>query len=294
LAQGAAESAGRLSPAAAAETGLNEGTLVITGTGDSAAEALSVGVLKPGSMMIQFGSTVFIYCCVDRRLRDDRLRGNLFVVPGTYSIAGSTNTAGTLTTWFKDNLFDLRQEAETTGQNEYDLMLRGLEDISPGSGGLVTLPYFAGERSPLNNPAARGCVFGLTLKHTRTHLYRSALEGIGFSIAQMLDIITEQGFPVEHIMIAGGGVKNTPWMQIVADILNRPLKKPRVSVGASYGDALLAAMGAGVFSSFGEMEKLISPGRVFTPDIVRHEQYKPYRRIFDELYVRTKDLMGDL
>jgi xylulokinase len=132
------------------------------------------------------------------------------------------------------------------------------------------------------------------LYHRKAHLYRSALEGICFSIAQMLDIISGQGFPLERIMIAGGGTKNPVWMQMAADILNQPLRMTAVNLGACYGDALLAALGSGVFSGFEELEQVLSPGRVFMPNSLTHKQYKPYRQIFDQLYPQTKELMHRL
>ena len=110
------------------------------------------------------------------------------------SIAAGTNNAGTLQNWYRDTLFsDCLQAEETEAGSSFAQMMEGIEEIEPGSEGLVTLPYFAGERTPINDPAARGMVFGLTLNHTRKHLYRSALEGIVFSILQHIEIFREKG-----------------------------------------------------------------------------------------------------
>ena len=113
-AQTVTDPAGYVTAQAAEETGLAQGTLVITGTGDSCAEAISAGVIKNGSMMLQFGSTLYIYCCTDHLIEDDRIRGTTFTIPGTYTIAAGTNTAGTLTKWYRDNIFPdlLRIEEE--------------------------------------------------------------------------------------------------------------------------------------------------------------------------------------
>lgn len=293
--RGTMDVVGTVTKKAATETGLAEGTPVLTGTDDAGAEAISTGVFQPGDLMIMFGSTVYIIYCSDRLVVDDRLWHDEFIIPGTYSVSAGTNTAGTLTRWFRDNLyFDALELQEQTGRNAYETMLDGLDDVPPGSGGLVTLPYFAGERTPINDPRARGVIFGLTLQHTRSHLYKSALEGVGYSIGQHLDILREHNLPVRKLMVVGGGAKNPNWMQIIADITNHQLQTARVGIGAAYGDALLAAVGIGHCPSFETLEAKIKPAKVFQPDPERHHLYKPYRSLFDRLYLSTRDLMHEL
>ena len=169
--------------------------------------------------MVQFGSSLFFYCCADRLIQDERVRGNPFLIPETYSVAAGTNNGGTLQKWYLEQLFsECLEKEKTAGLNAYEEMMKGISEIAPGSDGLITLPYFAGERTPLNDPDARGMIVGLSLSHTKRHLYRSALEGIGYSVAQHIDIFRENGLPVKRIAAAGGGTKNAVWMQMVADI----------------------------------------------------------------------------
>lgn len=287
--------AGTVTARAAAETGLAEGTPVIVGTGDSTAEAISTGVFKPGNMMVQFGSSIFMYLCADRPFTDPRMRGNTFTVPGTYSVAAGTNNAGVLQKWCRDNLFpDLLTEEKNGGPNAYDAMLAEADAAGPGAGGLVTLPYFAGERTPINDPEARGMFFGMRLEHTRGHMYRSILEGIGFSIAQHIDILREHGMGPKRIMVVGGGVMNRSWMRMVADIVGAPLHIAQVTIGASYGDALMSAIGIGHIDGFNGLDYIIRFGAPLEPDAKRHEQYKPYRKIFDALYRENKEWMHSL
>jgi xylulokinase len=276
---------GVVTAAAAAETGLAEGTPVITGTGDSTAEAISIGVLAPDDMMVQFGSSLFYYCCTDHMVKDDRVRGNTFTIPGTYSVAGGTNNAGTLQKWYRDLYFpDLLEEERQGGRNAYAAMMDGMDSISPGSEGLITIPYFAGERTPVNDPDARGMVIGLTNKHTRTHLYRSCLESIAFSVAQHVQIFRDNGLNPQKIMAAGGGTKNLLWMQMVADICGLPVHIARETEGASYGDALMAAIGCGYYKDFKSLKKVIKVSQVLTPDWEKHKAYQPYYHLFEELY----------
>lgn len=284
--------AGYVTEKAAAETGLSEGTPVIVGTDDAGAEAISTGVLQAGDMMLMFGSSLYMILCTDRLVNDNRIWREEFIIPNTYDISAGTNAAGTITRWYRDNLFEdcLKSEIET-GLNAYELMMEGVGEIPAGSEGLITLPYFAGERTPINDPFARGIIFGLTLKHTKKHLYRSALESIGYSIGQHFSIFDEHKVKINTIMAVGGGTKNPEWIQMVSDITGKEIATAEVTIGASFGDAMMAAMGIQFFESYEEISKLIKKGEIYKPDSEKHEIYKGYQRIFDELYVRNKDLM---
>lgn len=292
IGKSAAEIAGFVTEWAAAQTGLLAGTPVTVGTGDSAAEAISCGVLKAGDTMIQLGSSTFFYACTDHLIQDHRVRGNSFVIPGTYSVAAGTNNCGTVTSWFRDQLFPQAVQKEAQGgPNAFETMMDGIAELPPGSDGLVTLPYFAGERTPINDPNAKGVLFGLSLSHTKQHLYRSALEGIAFTIAQHIDIFRENHMSLDRVTAVGGGTKNDIWMQIIADICGIPIHLPKVTIGAAYGDALMAGIGIGTFDGFSALGPIIQPAKTYVPDLERHLAYAPYRSIFDELYTRNCDLM---
>ena len=176
----------------------------------------------------------------------------------------------------------------------YEEMMKGISEIAPGSDGLITLPYFAGERTPLNDPDARGMIVGLSLSHTKRHLYRSALEGIGYSVAQHIDIFRENGLPVNRIAAAGGGTKNAVWMQMVADIAGVSLETPKEDIGAAYGDALMAAIGVGFYQGFSDLRQVIQKKCIYKPDLERHELYKPFRKLFDELYRCNQEILHSL
>lgn len=289
------ELAGRVTAGAAKETGLKEGTPVITGSGDSAAEAVSTGVLSPGDLMVQFGSSLFFYCCTDRLILDDRIRGNNFLIPGTFSIAAGTNNGGTLQNWYRDQLFpECTGREKLTGENAFSLMMDGLEEIEPGCCGLITLPYFAGERTPINDPRARGVIFGLNLNHTKKHLYRSALEGIGFSVSQHMDIFRENGLEPKRILAAGGGTKNRIWMQMIADITGIPVAIAGETAGASYGDALMAAIGSGCYENFASLKNVIRIETLLEPAAENTKKYAKLRPVFDRLYRDNRGSMHEL
>jgi xylulokinase len=287
--------AGKITIQAAKDTGLAEGTPVIVGTDDSGAESISTGVLQPGDMMLQLGSSIYMILCTDRLVNDNRIWREEFIIPGTFDISAGTNAAGTLTRWLRDTIYlDALKIEQGGGKNAYDTMMEGIEKIVPGSEGLITLPYFAGERTPINDPKARGIIFGLTLAHTRSHIYRSALEGVGYSVNQHFEIFTEHKVPINKILAVGGGTKNPLWLQIIADITGKTIHTAGVTIGASYGDAMMAAMGIHFYSSFGDLAKIIRSGDVYKPDMEKHERYKKYQALFNKLYLANKDLMHQL
>jgi xylulokinase len=287
--------AGAVTAPAALETGLAEGTPVIVGTDDSGAESISTGVLRPGDMMLQLGSSIYMILCTDHLVNDNRIWREEFIIPGTFDISAGTNTAGTLTRWFRDTIFSDALAAEQEGgKNAYDVMMKGIDKIAPGCDGLIVLPYFAGERTPINDPKARGLIFGLTLNHSRAHLYRSALEAVGYSVNQHFEIFTEHRVPINKILAVGGGTKNPLWLQIISDITGKTIHTAGVTIGASYGDAMMAAMGIHYYKSFADLAGVIQTGKTYTPDMERHEEYKKYQALFNELYIANKDLMHRL
>lgn len=292
----ATDIAGGVCERAAAETGIAQGTSVLVGTGDSGAEAISTGVFRPGDMMVQLGSTCYFICLADRMIDDARLWPGTFIIPGTYGICAGTNTAGTLTRWLRDELYrDVVAAEQAGGRNAYEVMAEEAAAVAPGADGLICLPYFAGERTPLNDPAARGTFFGLTMGHTRGHVVRAALEGIAYTVAAHVDILEqEHGLPVSRILAVGGGTKNPVWMQAIADVCGREILTAKVTVGASYGDALMAALAGGACSSWDELAERVGQGAIIEPDAAAHELYASRRHIFDDLYQRNRDLMHEL
>ncbi|MDR2133074.1 MAG: carbohydrate kinase [Clostridiales Family XIII bacterium] len=283
--------AGFVTSSAAKETHLAEGTPVIVGGDDSSAEAIGTGVLEVGDLMLQFGSSLFLIALSEKLVRDRRIWSSGFIIPNINCVMGGTNAAGTLTRWYRDNVFiDALEEENRSGTNAYQSMMSKLHEIPAGSDGLITLPYIAGERTPINDPKAKGAIFGLSIHHTRNHLYRSALESIGYGVAQHLDIFAENGIKINNIYAVGGGVKNRVWMQIVSDICGCDLLTDGVALGASYGDALMAAIGVGYIANFSELRKYIAPGASYAPNADNHDKYKKYRALFEELYAKTRGM----
>ncbi len=288
-----AETVGYVTEKAAEETGLLAGTPVVTGTDDSGAEAISTGVLKPGDLMVQIGSTCYIMYCSDQLVEDSRIWSEDFLIPGTFCVDGGTNAAGSLTKWIRDTMYTDVKESETE-EKVYEVMAKKAAEIPAGSEGIIVLPYFAGERTPINDSQARGMIFGPLLHHTRDHINRAALEGVGYSIAQHIDIIEEHGLEIKNFMCVGGGTKNAAWLQIIADITGKTVKTAEITIGASYGDAMIAAIGTGHIKDYCDLEKYIKSGQVFTPDADTHKVYQPLKEMYRKLYEETRKTMHEL
>lgn len=291
----AADVVGYVTAQAAMETGLAEGTPVTTGTDDSGAEAISCGVVKPGQMMLQLGSSIYMILGTETLVDDERLWREEFIVPGLCDISAGTNTAGSLTKWYRDTVFpDAVALEKSGGPDAYESMMAGVESIAPGSDGLITLPYLAGERTPINDPQARGILFGLTLAHTRAHLYRSALEGVGYSVAQQIRLMRQHPeVKLERIIAVGGGTLNPVWMQIITDILGKPVSTPEITLGAAFGDAMIAALAVKHpgFEDYSSLCNFIKDGKTYVPNLENHAVYEKYQHIYDALYSKTADLV---
>lgn len=288
----ASEIAGTVTAEAAQQTGLLEGTPITVGTADAAAEAVSVGVTNPGQMMLMYGSTIFIIEVLDKPIADKRMWANPYLFEGTSALLAGMATSGSLTRWFRDHLApDLVTAEENGGLNAYGAITEEASAIPPGSEGLICLPYFSGERTPINDPKARGVYFGLTLAHTRAHMFKATLEGIGYGVRHHLKIMSNMGAFPDEVIAVGGGTKSPLWLQTVSDIGQISQKIPAVTLGASYGDAFLAGMGAGVFSDPTDINTWLTDSRMVNPDKSSAETYSKYMDLYLELYKQTKNLM---
>ncbi|MGH2541994.1 MAG: FGGY-family carbohydrate kinase, partial [Ardenticatenaceae bacterium] len=178
-----AEVAGSVTEASAEITGIPAGTPVLAGTIDAWAEAASVGVLEPGDLMLMYGTTMFLVEVVQKSQPHPGLWGTAGLFPGTYSLAAGMATSGALTAWLK----------EITGNLSYETLVQEAAEVPAGADGLVVLPYFAGERTPIFDPQARGVICGLTLRHGRGHLYRALLEATGYGVRHIFEAMRDAG-----------------------------------------------------------------------------------------------------
>jgi xylulokinase len=290
------EIAGGVSSAAARATGLRAGTPVSVGTVDAAAEALSVGVVEPGDMMIMYGTTMFFILVTERPLQNPSMWTTAYHFPGTFDVAGGMATSGALTRWFRDQFGQPEMEAERRGgPDAYQALAELAASVDPGSDGVVCLPYFSGERTPINDPDARGVFAGLTLSHTRAHLYRSILEGTAFGVRHNLEAIRAMGAGAKRLVAVGGGAKNAVWLQIVSDVTGVAQIVPERTIGACLGDAFLAGLAAGIIPDLACLARdWVATDRVLHPSPAAGPIYDRLYPVYRDLYRNSKDQLHAL
>ena len=276
------EPVGEIGPDAAAATGLPAGTPVVAGTIDAWAESFSAGVRQPGDTMLMYGSTMFFVQVLDAVMSHPTLWTTSGVDRGSYTLAAGMATSGSITGWLKN----------LTGDAPFEQLVREAAQAPPGSDGLVLLPYFAGERTPIFDPQARGLIAGLTLSHTRGHLFRAAYEGIGYGIRQILEYLdAAAAHGTGRLVAVGGGTQGGLWTQIVSDITGRDQQVPAQTIGACYGDALLAAIGTGRASEHTDWTRI---AHVVRPDARHRDRYDELYQTYTSLYPATREHMHTL
>ncbi len=280
------EIAGRITKEAAAATGLAEGTPVTTGTIDAAAEALSVGVRSSGDMMMMYGSTIFIITLTDNRVRDGRLWYAPWLFAGQHASMAGLATSGTLTHWFRDQF-----ARELPKETAFAVLAEEAAVIASGADGLLFLPYFSGERTPIHDPNAKGTFYGLNLTHTRGHLYRALIEGIAYGTGHVVETYRNAGVALTRILAVGGGTKNALWLQATSDVSQLDQVVCSNTVGASYGNAFLARMAIGEVD-LADIEKWNPTARnIRASNIPAYTKGYP---LFRRLYEQTKDIAAAL
>jgi xylulokinase len=275
----AGEVVGEVTPEAARRTGLRAGTPVTAGTIDAWAEAESVLVREPGDVMVMYGSTMFLIAMTPDWRAARSLWPTRGLRPDASCLAAGMATSGTVTEWL----------SEVTGRGFADLTEEASR-VPAGSEGLLLLPYFAGERTPRFDAGARGVVAGLTLRHGRGHLYRAVLEGVAYGVRHNLDAMRAAGAPVERLVAVGGGTTGGLWTQIVSDVTGLPQQLPRETIGASYGDAMLAAEALGVTSTatWNPVARVVEPDDSVAG--LHDRRFASYLALYDQ----TRDIVAEL
>jgi xylulokinase len=281
-----AEIAGHVTSEGAQATGLPEGIPVTTGTIDAAAEAVSVGVSRPGDLMLMYGSTVFVIEITPGRVTDPRLWSAPWLFPGSHAAMAGLATSGTLTQWFREVV-----APGLPRDTAFETLAQEAEASPPGARGLLCLPFFSGERTPLHDPQARGVFFGLNLTHTRGDMFRAALEGIAAATRHIVDTYAEAGAAPTRVMAVGGGTRMVSWLQATSDMTGLPQELRRVTTGAAFGDAFLAALAIGQAQAQ-DIDAWNPPERTVEPRAL--PVYARTYPLFRRLYEQTKDLMREL
>jgi xylulokinase len=287
------EVTGRLTPEAAKKLGLSTDCMVVGGAGDCAAGAVGNGIVETGVLSTSIGTSgvVFVHSDSPQVDPEGRLHTFCHAVHGKWHMMGVTLAAGGSLQWFRNALCEqVAALAKRRKIDVYDVLTEEAAVTPPGAEGLFFLPYLAGERTPHADPFARGAFVGLTLKHGRGHMVRSILEGVTFSLRDCLSIIEELKVAVKQVRASGGGARSAIWWQMQADVLGKTVVSMAADEGPAYGVALLAAVGAGEFSSIEEACAATVRTKAQTkPNAGARKFYDKAFPLYQELYRSLRD-----
>jgi len=290
------EVAGEINAQGAQATGIPEGTPVNFGAVDALSEAVSVGVIDSGELMIMYGSTAFMIFLIDEPVATQELWLEAGAFKGQYEYSAGLSTSGSATTWFRDQFgLDYLRDERAGGANAYARLAEEAAQAPLGANGLLMLPYMSGERTPIFDPQARGVIAGLSLSHTRGELYRALLEGTAFAIRMNLEAMQKNGAQIHHGVAVGGGSANDLWLQTVSDVTGMPQYIPEKTIGASYGNAFLAGLASGTIESVDVLKKQwVKIAEKVQPNPQHKAAYDELYEMFKELYLGTRPVVHRL
>jgi len=251
------------------------GVPVVAGGADHVAGALAAGLVADGDVVAELGGAGNILVRSAAPIVDERLFLDYHLIPGAWVPNGCMATTGSLVRWFQReigagaSLAALDAEAAQAG---------------PGASGLVLTPYFLGEKTPVNDPLARGALVGLHLGHGRGHLFRAVLEGTAFGFAHNADVLRDLGARLEEVKLTGGGSRSALWRQILADVLGLPVTHSDRDHGAALAAAFAAGMATGAFASWGAIAGLTTVAGRTEPDPRTAGRYAELYAVYRSLY----------
>ncbi|HEY8239428.1 MAG TPA: FGGY family carbohydrate kinase [Candidatus Limnocylindrales bacterium] len=300
-----ADVAGEVTPEAAAATGLPAGVPVVVGTIDAVAEGFSVGVSRPGDLMIMYGSTTFFILMTEKPIEAGSLWLTAGAERGSWALAAGLATGGSALAWFRDQLAaDLVAAERDGGASAFSGLsaeaaaaatVRSAGAAAAGGAGesILFLPYFSGERTPINDPFARGVAAGLSLRTRRGDLYLALLEGIAYATRANIEAMRDLGAPIRRVVAVGGGTADPLLVQLVSDAAGIDQEIPAQTIGASRGDALLAGLGSGIVAR-DAVERWMRIDRIVRPQDGARAGHDLRYQAFGELYRSTRDVVHGL
>ena len=285
--------AGFVTPKAAEKTGLQAGTPCFAGGGDAVVQSFGSGLIREGRAGAVIGTAGNVSMGFERYTPNPggKLQAFCGVTPGSYMSFGATQTAGGALRWFRDELCrDVRAKAELEEADAFDRMSELAAKSPPGAGGVIFTPYLSGERCPWPDAAARGVLYGLSLNTTQADMIRAVMEGIVYSLRQIVEIY--RSFTrVDSVAASGGGAKGELFLRLQADIFGVPVvTMSAASEGGAYGAALIAGLGAGWYRSAEEAIRVLKTEREIQPDTANRAAYDRVFELYSEIYPALKDV----
>lgn len=278
------EVVGTVSASAAAELGLPAGVKVAAGAMDQMAAALGAGNTTPGTITESTGTALAVIATTESLVFDPEGRVPCcpHAAPGKYVLMPYAETSGIVLKWFRETFPPGADRVDS-----YDELMKLASGISPGAEGLIALAHFSGTICPEINPNARGAFTGISLHHKREHFVRALVESVAFLLRDNVDLLRDLSIPVDKVRSLGGAAKSDLWLQIKANVLNTTIEVPKCSEAASLGAAMMAGVGAGIYSSFEEAgETAVAIERQYHPVADQVEEYQEIYENYSDVYHR--------
>lgn len=272
---------------AAGLLGIPSGTPVIAGFADHISAAFISGVRNYGDLAIKLGSAGDIMFTANKLITDKRLFIDFHPIPDNYYLSGCMASSGSLLKWFKNQFFD-DKKIDFPDLDKYS------EKIESGSNGLVVLPYFIGEKTPIFDPLARGVFFGLTTFHTRYHLYKAILESIGYAFLHHIEVIHEIGFETKKIIASGAGAMSLIWVQILSNIFGMEINLLKQNPGSVMGAVFMAGMATNLFNSWEDAAKFSEISSTVYPEPKENLRYGKLYSIYKKIYLNLSENFKEL
>ena len=275
------ECTGTVLESVARELGIGTEVRVAAGAGDNAAAAVATGTIGEGSCNISLGTSGTFFIAADRFGVDENNALHSFCdAAGKYHLMGCMLSAASCNKWWLEDI--LRTKEYKAEQSEIKRL---------GENHVYFLPYLMGERSPHNNPNAKGTFIGMTMDTTREDMTQAVLEGVAFAFRDMLEIAKKLGINPERTKICGGGAKSSLWIKILANVLNLKIDIPVNEEGPSMGAAILAAVACGEYNSVEEAaKKIIKTAKTVEQDTETAEKYQKQYERFRRIYPECKNI----
>jgi xylulokinase len=279
---------GEVTAEAAKATGLAAGTPVVAGCADHVASAFVAGIRSDGDLLIKFGGAGDILLATGRPKPDPRLFLDYHIVPGLFMPNGCMACSGAVLNWIVREL--AAGAATRPGETPHQHLDRLAAALPPGADGLILLPYFLGEKTPIHDPAARGALVGLGLHHGIGHIWRAALEAVVFGFRHHIEVFQELGQNVRRVVASDGGAASRVWMQIAADVLGRPVQLLAGHPGSCLGAAYVAGVGIGAIEGWDAITRFVTPAATIEPNPANIARYGEHYALYRETYERLKPL----
>ena len=263
----------------------------VLGASDGAMANLGSGIINAVNAAITIGTSGAVRITSNKYLIDKKQRLFCYYISdGFYITGGAVNNGGIVLQWLVEKVF----QEDFKDEKKLNRLLNAAFKIKPGAEGLIFLPYILGERAPVWDENAKGCFIGLTAMHTNLHFAKAVLEGICYSVVEVMQALEETSGPVKNIYLSGGIIKSEKWVQLLADISGKKIMVNEAADASALGAAFIGMKAIGSVKKINQAKIFLKNVKTTVPNAARHRAYKNYLKIYNSLYKKLKDSFGEL